>query len=339
MYTNIQTGPALHHISQLILREENKSFHHYNSNALISALQIVFNNNILQFGDTYWRQISGTGMGIAPAPPWATIYYAIHENSFLPSWKTNLLFYRRFIDDVFGIWLCDPHPDKNTTLWASFQNTMQGWYGLEWEFSNLTNTCNFMDLSLSIVNQKIHSTLYEKKQNLYLYIPPNSSHPTGMLSGLIHGNVTRIHRLCSSTKDIRIKTLAFYDRLTQRGYNKATLDPLFKRAITNAQKNANNTYTDHTHQTQQNAVSKQNVFLHLQYHPQDPRAKEIQHVWERTITRPPGQPHISNMTNYEGARVPIDTLTIAYSRPPNLRNQLSIRTLRCRGQEVSTFLI
>ena len=114
-------------------------------------------------------------MGIAPAPPWATIYYAIHENSFLPSWNTNLLFYRRFIDDVFGIWLCDPHPDKNTTLWTSFQNTMQGWYGLEWEFSNLTNTCNFMDLSLSIVDQKIHSTLYEKSRT-FIFTFPQTPH-------------------------------------------------------------------------------------------------------------------------------------------------------------------
>ena len=158
-----------------------------------------------------------------------------------------------------------------------------------------------------------------------------------MLSGVIHCNITCIDHLCSSTQDIHTKILVFYDCLTQTGYNNSTLDPLFQQVITIAQKKPyNNTNNDNTHHPQQNAVSK---LLHLQYHPQDPRAKEIQHIWERTITSPPGQQHISNMTNYEGARVPIDTPTIAYSRPPNLRNQLSIQTLRCRGQEVSTFLL
>eukprot|EP00804_Cyclotella_cryptica_P005149 CCRYP_018670-RB/>CCRYP_018670-RB protein AED:0.42 eAED:0.42 QI:0/-1/0/1/-1/0/1/0/93 len=93
MYTNIRTGPALKHISKLLRTEEGRTFHHYDATALIEAIEIVFKNNILQFGDTYWWQISGTGMGIAPAPPWATIYYAIHENNVLPHWTSQILFY------------------------------------------------------------------------------------------------------------------------------------------------------------------------------------------------------------------------------------------------------
>eukprot|EP00804_Cyclotella_cryptica_P018894 CCRYP_006425-RB/>CCRYP_006425-RB protein AED:0.40 eAED:0.40 QI:0/-1/0/1/-1/0/1/0/94 len=92
MYTNIRTGPALQHISNLRCSKAGHTFQHYDEQALIEALHIVFQNNILQFGDTYWKQISGTGMGIAPAPPWATIYYAIHENGVLPHWNSNILF-------------------------------------------------------------------------------------------------------------------------------------------------------------------------------------------------------------------------------------------------------
>eukprot|EP00804_Cyclotella_cryptica_P019066 CCRYP_014471-RB/>CCRYP_014471-RB protein AED:0.36 eAED:0.36 QI:0/-1/0/1/-1/1/1/0/138 len=118
MYTKIRTGPALAHISNLLRQEAGCSFHHYDTQALTDALQIVFNNNILQFGDTYCRQISGTGMGIAPAPPWATLYYAIHENRVLPRWNSNVLFYRCFIDDIIGIWTCDLCPERNNALWA-----------------------------------------------------------------------------------------------------------------------------------------------------------------------------------------------------------------------------
>ena len=43
-------------------------------------------------------------MGISPAPPWATIFYALHEQQFLPEWTEHVILYKRFIDDVFGVW-------------------------------------------------------------------------------------------------------------------------------------------------------------------------------------------------------------------------------------------
>jgi len=69
MYTNIKTGPAIAHISKYIRDEAGRTFTHYNPDALIEAIHIIFKNNIIAFGDTYWQQISGTGMGISPAPP------------------------------------------------------------------------------------------------------------------------------------------------------------------------------------------------------------------------------------------------------------------------------
>eukprot|EP00804_Cyclotella_cryptica_P027317 CCRYP_019633-RA/>CCRYP_019633-RA protein AED:0.29 eAED:0.29 QI:0/-1/0/1/-1/0/1/0/190 len=189
MYTNIRTGPALAHISSLLCNKAGRSFHHYDDDSLTKALDIVFKNNILQFGDTFWRQVSGTGMGIAPVPPWATIYCAIHENRVLPRWSAHVLFYRCFIDYIIGIWKCDVCPERNNALWTSFQSDMQQWHGLEWEFSPLSQTCNYMDLTLTINGHSIHSTLSEKPQNLYLYLPPHSSHPKGPLQSLIFGNI------------------------------------------------------------------------------------------------------------------------------------------------------
>jgi hypothetical protein len=55
------------------MEQENKPFHHYNAKAIIGALEIIFKNNLFKFGDTPWRQTLGTGMGILPIPPWATI--------------------------------------------------------------------------------------------------------------------------------------------------------------------------------------------------------------------------------------------------------------------------
>jgi hypothetical protein len=67
-YTNIKTTPTLTSIREYIHAKEGKSFHHYNVTVLMEVLEIVFWNNLINFCDTYWCQISGTGMGISLAP-------------------------------------------------------------------------------------------------------------------------------------------------------------------------------------------------------------------------------------------------------------------------------
>ena len=69
MYTNIKTGPALHHIGQLAL--ENKAHLTVPPAVLMGELHLLMNNNVFQFGDTLWLQKVGTAMGAPPAPPWA----------------------------------------------------------------------------------------------------------------------------------------------------------------------------------------------------------------------------------------------------------------------------
>eukprot|EP00956_Cyclotella_meneghiniana_P015682 scaffold24249_cov44-Cyclotella_meneghiniana.AAC.2 len=133
--------------------------------ALIEAMSIVFRNNLFKFGDTYWLQKSGTAMGTPPAPPYATIFYALHENEMLPRWSQQVPFYKRFIDDVFGIWLTHPDPVQDKLLWKEFCADMDKWHGLRWKCETPSASVNFMDLTITIVNGRLETTLYEKAMN------------------------------------------------------------------------------------------------------------------------------------------------------------------------------
>eukprot|EP00804_Cyclotella_cryptica_P017252 CCRYP_016814-RA/>CCRYP_016814-RA protein AED:0.34 eAED:-0.04 QI:0/-1/0/1/-1/0/1/0/363 len=313
IYTNIHTGPAVQHISNLLCSKAVRTFQQYNVQALTEALQIVFQNNILQFGVTYWKQILGKGMGIAPAPQWATIYFAIHKNHVLPQWNSNILFYPQFINDIIGIWTCDECPECNRALWTQFQDHMQQWHRLEWEFSPISQSCNYMDLTLTISSQTIQSTLHEKAQNLYLYLPPLSSHPRGPLQSLIFGNILQIHRLCSTPQETIKNTHAFHRLLTNRGHPSATITALFQKVTQNALEFMSLTPDDHaTHQQMLKEKTENTIFLHLQYHPQDPPARDQQHVWQQTIATPHRKAPIAQMKNIDGVHIPIHSLTIAY---------------------------
>ena len=335
MYTEIKTEPALEEITNYIrARRKGKIW-----DALIEALGIVFRNNIFRFGDTTWRQISGTGMGISPAPPWATLFYALHEAELVPKWAKYVSFYKRFIDDVIGIWLSDPDPNLNEAMWSAFKADMNKWYGLEWTCTTPALNCNFMDLTISITDGKLSTTLFEKEQNLHLYLPPTSSHPKGCGTGLVFGYVLRARWLCSNQADADAKIEEFLGQLLERGHSRENLDPLFARAEANAA-----TYMSRSPRQrfslieEKKQASKQQLCFHLRFHREDPSSSAIQRLWREHIFDPEGKVSLPLMHNYEGEQIGVNKLIVAYSQPLNLRNKFSVRNIHGRGRPVSEYL-
>ena len=323
MYTNINTNKAITIISKY-LRDNEHLFMDIPINALIEALSLTMKNNIFRFGDTTWLQLTGTAMGTPPAPAYATLYYAIHEDNILREFGSNLSLYRRFIDDIIGLWkVTDPSTDETT--WQHFQSRLND-FDLEWEVSKRQPTVNFMDLTIKLDQRRITTTLYEKIQNPYLYIPPHSAHPPGVLTGLIFGNTYRIYKLCSDKSDQERLIQQFYRRLLVRGYKTAHILPLFHKAALRARPNAS------VHTKPKPSLSDM-LFLHMQYHPNDPPSRSIQSLWKNVMLQPTYKKHLQTFTNTK-------RLIIAYSRPRNLGNLLSSRIIRTHnGPPVSSYRI
>ena len=91
----------------------------------MDALRLLMNNNVFQFGDTYWLQKVGTAMGVPPAPPWATIFFGFHEETVLAQFGYKLQLYCRFIYDVLGIFLVGLDPAEDHRQWTGFVSLMQ----------------------------------------------------------------------------------------------------------------------------------------------------------------------------------------------------------------------
>ena len=135
MYTNIPTHTALNLIGKHITQYKRESNGTYPADTIREALRLVTTMNNFTFGDLTLKQLNGTAMGTPPAPPYATIYYGIHEEKFLPKYLQCVIYYRRFIDDVISIWCPNQNSQMDDTEWTSFIKTMIAFPGLTWEFS------------------------------------------------------------------------------------------------------------------------------------------------------------------------------------------------------------
>jgi hypothetical protein len=336
MYTNIDIDDSIERISTFLANTWNK----HKCKAVKSAMEIVMKNNRMRFGDLIYHQTRGVAMGMSPAPTIANLYVAIYELEFIiPLLEKYLMFYKRFIDDGFAVWLHNPDPTIDAENWNNFKALINA-MGLSWTFKSPRKKLVFMDMTIQIEGGKIVTTIYAKPMALYQYIPPNSCHPPGVLTGLIYGQILRIYQLCSRSKDIDKELSLFHMRLLNRGYATNKLIPFFEKGINNAI-----SYLSQT-QEQRDAIKKakvgksdERIFLHIPYHPQNPSSGFVQNIWRNLVLSPPGKENLNQLTNWENHHVPIKRLIIAYHRNPNLANLNSYRKLSLRtGLKPSTFI-
>ena len=335
MYTNINTEECLQRLTTFLTEPATQDkYPHLHPLAVIDALQIVMNNNRMRFGNLIAHQHKGIAMGMAPAPSIANLFVAIYEEAHITTFPTTSLhFLRRFIDDGFGIWLRNSDPQQDDLHWIQFKTIVNS-MGLTWEFSTRSSKVTFMDLNVHLHNGRIQTSLYAKPMALHLYIPPSSCHAPGIITGLIHGHFYRIFQLCSNKNDVEREIYLFFNRLLLRGHSLCDLIPLFldaelktKHHIATKCMQQRHRQSDPLNTTQQTQQSQQDIFFHLQYHPANPPASEIQRIWRRDMLSPPMKTPLHQLTNRDGFQIPIKKLTIAYSRAPNLGNLLSCRKL------------
>jgi hypothetical protein len=206
------------------------------------------------------------------------------------------LYYRRYIDDIFGIWL--PSPINNNSTWNQFKAALNNWGTLEWVIDTPSHQTVFLDLNISLHNSTITTSTFQKNLNLYLYIPPRSAHPPSCLKGLIAGELRR-YWLQNNTKDFISITTKFLERLTERGHQLDKLTPIFQQAAA--------TLVLNLRSTPDIEPDPSTLFIHWEYHPNGIQRKDIRSIYNNILA-----PHLD-----------YNKMTVAISRPKNLRDILS----------------
>jgi hypothetical protein len=297
MYTNIDTATGISSIKQFLICNRDRISTNFPSNLFLEIPEIVMKNNIFSFANTYWLQLTGTAMGTPAACAYATITFGHFENTvLLPTFKNNLLFYRRYIDDIFGVWL-PPRTNKSIT-WNNFTTLLDSWGNLKWEANTLSTTTHFLDLNVTLKHSTIVTSTYQKPLNLYLYLPPRSAHPSSCLKGLIKGELYR-YWLQNQPADFQELVTQFLIRLYNRGHTIEHLTPIISQAASSIESNLDRSQTK--------LENDNTLYIHWEHHPNGLQRKMLRQIYNNTLCP----------VN------PFHNMTVAISRPKNLRDILT----------------
>jgi hypothetical protein len=147
----------------------------------VLLLRWVLKYNYVSFGGKTFRQVIGTAMGTALAPSYANLFLAAPEVSALNESKDSLLYYGRFIDDVFSIIVGDHKAvlDFQERFGRLHPNMQMEWTSSRVQLPFLDVHVS-LEVPLSSPSRQYHvgivTRVYQKALNSYLYIPWNSCH-------------------------------------------------------------------------------------------------------------------------------------------------------------------
>jgi hypothetical protein len=214
-------------------------------------------------------------MGTPAAVLYATISFGVTErHKILPRFFETIPFYKRFIDDVFAIWIPTTNSRKeDDTEWEEFKSSMNKFGKLKWVVSDRNTTVDFLDLTLTLTQGRITTRTFQKSVNLYLYLPPVSAHPEGCYKGLIVGNFLRFRKQ-NNDEDFKSLIATFAQNLFKRGHSIKSIRFQFQRAARLLEQkslppinSSVNTPTDPTEITACHSITNRSLFIHWEYHP------------------------------------------------------------------------
>ena len=162
--------------------------------------------------------------------------------------------------------------------------------------------------------------------HLFLYIPPHSSHPPGMLKSLVFGLLRTYKIQNSKHEDFVFRAQQLFQRLIAQGYNHQQLYPLFNDALLLFEAKPPRATTPSFSYNPPATNLKGQLFFHIPFHPKDISRKSIRSFYDRFCNSE--ETNFQTLENFvSGNPMNVSKFTVAYSRPRNLRDHLIPSTL------------
>lgn len=186
---------------------------------ILEVLHLVLTTNIVNFHGSFYHQIKGGAMGTPAFVIIAVIFMYNLEKKLVSSFMRagSLLYYKRFIDDIFTIFSSRSEEEK---FYVEFNNLHPDIRALG---PPAGDSAVWLDLFISKGSRFSSSgvldlSVYQKNLNLFLYLPYSSYHPRHAKLSFITAEIKRYVKYCSSFDDYITIRDKFVRCLRLRGF-------------------------------------------------------------------------------------------------------------------------
>ena len=87
---------------------------------------------------------------------------------------------------------------------------------------------HFLDLFITIVNNKLETTVYIKPTDSHVYLNARSSHPKSQIRAIAKGVALKLRSICSEDSDFHVKSKVYAQYLIDCSHNSVHVNRVFE---------------------------------------------------------------------------------------------------------------
>ena len=207
---------------------------HTNITILVNIIMYTLENQQIYWNGDFYKLNQGIPTGAKHCVPLANILLTFiirelmkEDEMFASMVKENIKIWKRFIDDVLGMFLGRERAFKNylKKLVNKFKK-----YGLELTSEQSRDKIVTLDLEIYKQNNILHTREHRKETAANVYLRYTSAHPKFTFKGIVRSQMYRLRRLCSKDDDFRAAIENLKVRCSNAGYDKEMVDEILAEA-------------------------------------------------------------------------------------------------------------
>ena len=136
-------------------------------------------------------------------------------------------YFGRYIDDCIGATSCSR---ADLDIFISYVNSFHPALEFTWEISDKSVT--FLDISVSVTDDRLSTSVHYKPTDSHSYLLYSSSHPKHTLNAIPFSQFLRLRRLCSDDEDFSNKCSEMRSFFLNRNYPAHVIDNAFRKVST-----------------------------------------------------------------------------------------------------------
>lgn len=223
LYTNIPHADGITAVSSAY--EQSACDKPIDSQTLKTFLRLILELNNFEFDGVNYVQVSGTSMGTRIGPNYANIFMGLLESNFLDTQNLKPLYYKRYIDDIFMIW---QHSEAELLTFIEDFNLAHPSISLSHSYS--THSVNFLDVTVTVSQGRLQTSLYRKPTDTRQYLHFHSSHVRHCKTAIPYSQAHRFRRICTNQADFDSNCQELKTALLSQKYPEQVIDDAITRA-------------------------------------------------------------------------------------------------------------